>query len=365
MRTNITAILFCLVTALPCFADTLWVGGPSGVWTDAGNWSPAIIPGIPQGNPPGSLGAQIDGSSTVTVQASFPVWYPGADFLWIGTGSKVIVSDVGRRDFLVTTTLNNAGEIQLGSATGTGMLLVGGGPSYPASIAGGGKITLYSGNGNSMQFGGQGNSLQTLLIADQTIQGAGDISGYVMTIGSPSIISGNSTFGALNMDRGSIQNTGILQASGGGSLQLGTAYGIDIANAGGTIRALDNSMVSLGRGSIVGGTLSSQGSGQVVGNTQNFTITDATLAGNFVIPSNAWLTMAGTVNNTGSVIMGGPGNESRLNVPAGGLTLTGGGAFTSLGNAKVDGFTNANNYMQGEFTVRGGTLVNQGTIQTN
>ena len=128
-------------------------------------------------------------------------------------------------------------------------------------------------------------------------------------------------------------NSGTLQASGGGILELRDAGGADFANTDGTIEALDGSEVLLTTNArIVGGVLSTAGTGQFrVAANQNAFLEDLTLNGSLVAEDLSDTEISGTINNTGSIDIASTGGATDLEIDAGGATLSGGGTVTLSG----------------------------------
>ena len=128
-------------------------------------------------------------------------------------------------------------------------------------------------------------------------------------------------------------NSGTLQASGGGILELRDAGATDFANAGGTIEAQDDSEVLLTTAArIVGGELTTTGTGQFrVAANQNAFLEDLTLNGSLVAEDLSETEISGTINNTGSIDITSTGGATDLEIGTGGATLSGGGTVTLSG----------------------------------
>ncbi len=157
----------------------------------------------------------------------------------------------------------------------------------------------------------------------------------------------------------SVNNTGILRASNGATLILTGAGGVLYNNAGGTISALDGSIVQLAAGaSVTGGTLSTVGTGVIQANSSNNSsifLTDLTNAGALIEINDSDITLAGTITNSGSITTATTTSVTDLILGAGGVTLTGGGTVNlSSGNDGLraatagDRLTNVNNLIRGQ-----------------
>src|SRR5204862_286363 len=93
----------------------------------------------------------------------------------------------------------------------------------------------------------------------RTIQGAGQIGANSMGLNNQGLIDANqSSLLTIDPSATGVTNTGTLWASSGATLRLQNGT---FTNTGGTISALNTSSVELTNVTIVGGTLSSAGSG--------------------------------------------------------------------------------------------------------
>ncbi|MGD0778276.1 MAG: hypothetical protein ABSC05_36295, partial [Candidatus Solibacter sp.] len=229
------------------------------------------------------------------------------------TGSAYVV---------LTGAINNANAITLNG----GSLQISG----TATLQGGGTVNM----------GGQSLTLGTLNNIDNHIQGAGGISNITIYNQTGGLIDANTSGGTLSFAGTTINNSGMLQASNGGTLQIGGGHwsGGPVNVNGGTIQALDGSTVLLGytnpgdydsAGTITGSTLNTAGSG-VIQAGSGMVLDGVTNNGNLSVVNTGAGTngifLANTINNRGSITLAG-GNIA-LNVQTfvtGAATLTGGG----------------------------------------
>ena len=222
--------------------------------------------------------------------------------------------------------VNNTGSIEITAASN--LVVASGG----ATLTGGGTVTLSGINSGITDVGG----VQTLTIADQTIQGVGNIGRNTLDFDNQAdgLIDANVDGETLLLDAlTSFVNSGTLRASGGGILELRDAGELDFANAGGTIEALNDSEVLLtANARIVGGVLETDGSGQFrVAADQFAFLEDLTLNGALVAEDASDTQISGTINNTGSIDIASTGSLTDLEIGAAGATLTGGGTVTLSG----------------------------------
>ena len=247
--------------------------------------------------------------------------------------------------------VNNTGSIEITAASN--LVVASGG----ATLTGGGTVTLSGINSGITDVGG----VQTLTIADQTIQGVGNIGRNTLDFDNQAdgLIDANVDGETLLLDAlTSFVNSGTLRASGGGILELRNAGTTDFANADGTIEAQDGSVVLLATSArIVGGVLDTFGSGQFrVAANQNAFLEDLTLNGSLVAVNGSETHISGTINNTGSIEITSTSGicAADLEIAGDNATLTGGGTVTLSG-------TNAG-ISQDAFAVRTLTIGDQ-TIQ--
>jgi hypothetical protein len=248
-------------------------------------------------------------------------------------------------------TINNRGVIQIPSST----LYISGG----VTVSGAGNV-LMSGNGQVQQLNGPGDSL----INQQLIHGAGNI--FELPLTNQATIAADSSGNTLSLAGGTTTNTSVLQASGGGILQLTNSNTVN--NVGGTIEALDGSTVNLGA-TVKGGTLSTTGSGTIQSQnaTLDGTVNVVTNTGTLDVANGYDLFLQGTVDNTGTIAATG-NSFVVLNQPS---TLSGSGTLTMGPNTALFGSGNA---FTNQSTIEGaGTIgdsnpmpiTNTGTIIAN
>ena len=123
------------------------------------------------------------------------------------------------------------------------------------TLSGGGTVTMSSGTGNAYLRG----SGLTLTNTNDTIQGAGLIGDSgALAIVNKGTINANSSGQSLNVEQGggAITNTGTLEATGGGVLNL---YGTVTNKTGGVITANGGTVNVIG--TVSGGTLNTLNSG--------------------------------------------------------------------------------------------------------
>jgi len=236
----------------------------------------------------------------------------------------------------------------LNNLTNSGMYQIpgGAGSTIQGTVTNSGTFqvagTLFvSGATNSTGSGSillQGGTLHQLTGTDtltnvtpHLIHGGGTV--FELPLTNQSTIQADSTTTPLNLTGATTTNTGIVSASGGGTLQISNT----VNNVGGVVEALASSTVDL-IGTVSGGTLTTAGTGVI--QAQN-----GTLDGTTSIPTNAGkmsvknfdLFLQGTVNNTGTITL--TGNSCMiLDKPS---TLTGTGRVMMASTTCIFGAGNA------------------------
>jgi hypothetical protein len=261
-----------------------WSGG-------AGNWSPC----------PGQGGSALwDTCSTnVVPNGNFNAVIKGGPVF--ATGASVVNLSLASGDILNLTpgyvditgpSLINQGTINIGASNGLNFA------SVTTIISGGGTINLA--NAAAPISNGSGS---TVINTNNTIHGQGYIG--VSTFTNQSLIDANVSGAQIELAGGvSITNTGTMQASNGGTLLLqGSSLGVPFNNRGGTIQALTGSTVMVDAFAISGGTLASTGSGlfSTFAGSGNPSLSNLTNNATYQIVSGGSSTIAGTINNLGTI----------------------------------------------------------------
>lgn len=234
-------------------------------------------------------------------------------------------------------TFTNNGGVQV-SRTGSG----GGATLRMADatvLAGTGKITL--GNDGQNYLYGLNNGDTVTISSGATIEGGGSInpgfvgSGSIHFVNNGLLDANNGAMSVMLYNPGgpnALDNNATIRASNGATLSFGSFEANAIFdNAGGTIEALDGSIVRLGNGMTVsGGTVTSSGSGTIRGGSAGnggATLSNLTNTGNILIANGELLNFAGTLTNNGSVNVQSTGSGATMRL-ANGFVLGGNGSVT-------------------------------------
>jgi len=340
LRNYFIALVFAILPT-SAFSQT-WTGaGADDFWFNTLNWSPGVAPNSSTANAVvgapsptivnGNVGLNsltIDPSGQVTLNPGLSLGFSGA--------ATTTLSNSGTMTMLNGSFLElqfgvvNGGLIDVQAGTSATTLGIPGGTT--ATLSGGGTINLSGVNARIIRSG-SGTALLSLV--DQTVQGQGQVTGFVNIDNQGNgLIHANSTGNTLAIAlQGAVTSQGFLRASNGGILALASS----VTNTGGTIEALTGSEVQLSNSmTIAGGTLSSSGSGLVrVIDTAN--LSNLTFNGNLELNNGATAELRGAISNTGSILVNAGVNATSLaiDVPTG-TTLSGGGTITLSGaNARI------------------------------
>jgi fibronectin-binding autotransporter adhesin len=280
-------------------------------------------------------------------------------------------------------TINNKNNFQLNGGAGTNAIIL---ADNNVTLQGGGTVTMSTASGGGAAYIEQASGGLTLTNVNNLIQGAGVIGNNGLTLVNQATVNANVSGEALILEgmSGGLTNTGILEASNGGILQIN---GVTVNNAGGgTITANAGTTVQLyGSTVIQGGILTNNDSffgtpinsvAYLDGSTGAGAIT---IHGTYTSDRNSDTHLLGTINNNNNFqLNAGSGVDSILYVDTSNVTLQGGGTVTlSTLNGGGDAvlqqasggltLTNVDNTIQGDGILgnNGLTIINQATINAN
>lgn len=272
--------------------------------------------------------------------------------------------------------LTNNGTISLASTGQAADFVISG----DVTLTGGGVMQFSDSLGNRIRGGASSRLINS---AGHTIQGSGQIGIDQIAITNAGLIESNLTAGmGIAPNANGMINSGTLRASNGAAMTLSGSNGGTFNNAGGTIEALDGSFVRLVEGAtIIGGTLTTSGTGMVVTPAGGATQQTATLNGvtlssgsRFFGVDNSATTLVGTISNAGVLGLTSTGQAADF-VISGDVTLTGSGLMSfsdNLGN-RVRGGASSRLINSAGHTIRGSgqigldqiALTNAGLIVAN
>ncbi len=227
-------------------------------------------------------------------------------------------------DSILKGTITNNGTVEQNSTGSNTHVQIDGN----VTLSGTGKWTMSNNIGNRII--GLVNTQVLTNDTQHTIQGAGQLGGNSMGLNNLGLIDANQT-ALLTIDPSTTgaTNTGILRASNGGTLRLQDGT---FTNTGGLIRALDLSTIELaGTGTIVGGTLSTSGSGVIKMTLNGNILHDVTLNGLLQMNNDVDSILKGTITNNGTVEQNSTGSITQVQID-GNVTLSGTGMWAMSNN---------------------------------
>jgi hypothetical protein len=314
-----------------------------------------------------NAGGTVEALSGSTVNISSGTW-SGGTFTTAGTGvMNLIVPAMNGVTNKGTMTIPSSGTPTFeGLTTNPGVIQLEGGTVFisgSATLAGSGTL-LMTGSASRIE---SLNSTDTLT-NQQLIHGSGTI--YALNVANQATIQADSTATPLSLAAQfaggtPTVNTGKLQASSGGTLQIENT----VHNTGGMIAAQTGSTVLLANGVVDGGTFSTVGTGTI--QSQNGTLDGRvnipTNRGTFIVPTPYGLSLKGTIANDGTITLKSDACLDLLQP----TTLTGSGQLVMTATSCVTGSGEA---FANQSTIRGAgnigdsnpmPIVNNGTIMAN
>jgi PEP-CTERM motif len=357
-----------------------WNGSVSNQWNNGSNWTPNGIPAsgasITITNTTGFTSVQISGIN------------PTIANLTIGTVSTANTLTLDNDQSLTVAGGTSAGSIaiatgsmfNLDAGNNTTDLILGGTSGSTITLSGGGTLALSNSNNNRI-YSTTGDTL--INSAGNTIQGSGQIGinngGLGFTLNNQGVINANQSNALSIAPSNAVANSGTLEATSGGTLNLGGTF--NNTSAGVILSTGSGSTVNLGgtTGSTInGGTLTTSSGGLLaIGNS---TLNGVTVSSGSTVSllNDSAATLQGTITNNGTIAMDAGINSTDLHI-SGAVVLTGGGTVSMSGsnNNRIfgsgsDSLTNSSgNTIQGSGQIginNGGlafTLNNQGTIDAN
>jgi hypothetical protein len=227
------------------------------------------------------------------------------------------------------TTLNiagpswiNAGAFAINGGSGNNTIVNLGSDT---TLSGGGTVTMSVASGGGSAF--LRGSGVTLTNTNNTIEGAGNFGDSgALAVSNQATINANATGQALSMNvgNGGVTNTGLLEATNGGTLGLNNT----ITNTGGNITA-NGGTVSVDA-TITGGTLNTLGAGvmQSVGSGAKLNGVTISTGSTYTAALGTTTEIDSAITNQGNLqINGGSGNNTIVNLGSD-TTLSGGGTVT-------------------------------------
>lgn len=237
----------------------------------------------------------------------------GAGAMTITDGSNIgVFGDVQNNGRIVVDAASKQTVVNLNdvvSLAGTGRLVLGGELAYLAG--GGASPTLY--NGPQHWIGGAGSISYPLT------------QGYRRRMINQGIIAASTSGKTLSVNAEALENSGMLLATGGGTLKLSGA----ITNSGnpGMVVATDASVVLIDGATIQGGTLSALGTGVIRGEGLSSSLINLTNVGHVLVELGV-VTLMGAISNSGTLELAGAPDKVASFAVRGPVVLSGGGVLS-------------------------------------
>ena len=344
--------------------DATWSKDGDGSWTSSGNWD---IGAIPNNNATDTYNVHIDDDPNFNVTVTLSASNVSVDNLTIDDGDALAVTTTASRSLSVFgSSIVNNGAISLANLGLNSVVLIVRAPM--TTLSGDGALVL---GGNVSRVQGSPNTNELINGATHTISGVGELGNGSLQLTNEGTIDANVLNSGLVVrpSASGAANSGVMQASNGGTLYLESGI---FANAGGTIRALDGSIVwvntSAGAVTVDGGTLATAGSGVIKISTGNpATLSGITLtSGSLVQIGNSTnpVVLKGTITNYGTIEQNATVSLTAAQID-GDVTLTGAGVWmmSDSANNRFRSLTDTSNVLTNdtEHSIEGGgSLGNNG-----
>lgn len=358
-------LAFCQPMAHAQILNSTWQGG-TGDWDNPTNWSTLDAPNnLPTVFYNVFITGGGDTVNMLGLKEIDSLSIGGGGVLNIGNNSTLtIITDPNRTSSGV---LDNSGTITL-NATSLGSTLRFDGT---VMLTGGGTIIMGNDAGN--QLTGVNNGM--LINVDNLIQGSGTIgtANTLAFVNQGQVVANQSIPLTILMTQG-VTNENLFRATDGGTLNL---TGGILTNVGGTIEALDDSLVNLTAADIDGGLLRTEGTGffDVFGATIfDSTANQVTVDGTVNISNNNTLSVVGDLINLQNINLNATSLSSRIDFD-GEVSLSGGGVINLgddsgnfLGGVNNGTLINVDHLIRGSGTIGIANtleLVNQATIEAD
>jgi hypothetical protein len=258
-------------------------------------------------------------------------------------------------------TITNTGNINLASGGNNTDLQISGN----VTLNGAGTLTM-SNNPFNRIYGASGAGTE-VFTNNSSISGAGQIGAgqTVITNSSMGVIDANQSNALqISPSSGGVTNSGLMEATAGGTLQLFGGYTNKVGSTSGTILANGGTVVLENGSSIAGGTLQSENSGSISTFSGTATLDGSTSVGaltlvagsSLVVTNNTILDVKGSIVNNGTISLSSGGNVTDL-VVAG----SAGSSATLSGTGTLTMSNNPNNRIYG--AASSNIFTNQSTIQ--
>ena len=293
-------------------------------------------------------GGQITSSGSGVVNLVFP--------LLVGVTSTAAIQQLNGNGAIVNGTIVNNGTWSMNAGPANTDLDC----NQGATLSGPGSIAMSDSVNNRILT----DNTVCIHAAGHTIHGAGQLLANTGGMQNAGLISADqpSILSIFPNGKG-FTNTATLQATNGGTLLLQSGT---FTNTGGLIQALDMSAVRVNAAAVVGGTMTTSGSGRL--SIENSTFTNVTNAGAAAQPNGQGAIITGTLTDNGTWALNATSASTDLDCNQN-ATLAGSGSIV-LSNSPNNRILTDNTVCTNATTIHGagqllvntGGMLNQGTI---
>ncbi|MBL9118713.1 MAG: hypothetical protein JNL80_02220 [Phycisphaerae bacterium] len=368
---SITTASIVLLASSTTFArsiTTTWIGGPTGSWNVAGNWSPT---GVPNNGGPNIFDVIVDGNSRNSASITTTGINPVISTLTIGAGDGVTIPN-GHSFYLTGGLLANEGTFTIGSFGGTTDFRV----ETNTLFTGEGVVAGTNTTANRLY--GVGPAVRLTNSGTHTIAGSMQLGANQLRLTNEGLVEADLP-GGISVDltdgAGINFNSGTMRSTAGAKL---TVFNTTLENAGGLIEAGPGSAVDVNSSTLIGGTLrDADGDGTgFVRTVGEAWLNNITVQGPYLAINGTTTRLFGSPTIEGRIDLASAGGTTDLIINTSPLTLTGGGSVAGSN-------TTANRFyglgpthtlvVAPDFTIRGSMqlganqmrLDNQGLIQAD
>jgi hypothetical protein len=264
-------------------------------------------------------------------------------------------------DLSLVGVLNNIGTISVQSTGDPTGVIIGTTGQESVTLQGGGHLGL---NDTIFDFIKGDTAGSVLNNVNNDISGSGEIDpGLMLNNEKLGIVDATGTIDSFNIVQNTVENAGLVEATGAAGLVLASSEIINSAT--GVIEAGNGSEVGIfGLGGppgsmVTGGTLTTVGTGFIY--AYNTTLTSLTNAGAVVVDDGLGITLSGSINNTGSISLNSTGDATGITLEGSAVTLKGNGSIT-LSNSSENYITGASPGGLTQLNNDGNAIYGAGTI---
>jgi len=293
-------------------------------WNVAASWTPAVIPNNGTGG--NTYRVLIDNGDAANSVATL-TFSPTIDQLTVSAGDTLSFSNGADLAVAIGPIVNN-GTISLNSTSASTELII----TNSMSLSGPGVLLLSNNAANFIDDADNGAGPLLTHGVDHTIRGSGQFGTNAVALANAGLIDASQSVALVLdlLDAGPNSNTGTIQASGSGTLDITDT---PLTNSG-IIQALGTSTVNLISSSIIGGTLHADPGSVISPNPGSNRLENITLTGLLRHDNSEDADYAGTIINNGTIALNSTGGVTEIAIPPPSTTFAGTGEIVMTSNAQ-------------------------------